>query len=47
MRQIPDAYKKVPMMFRAQVDGRCQLQRLLKGKEPDAVRWADEWIARV
>jgi len=47
MKQIPDAYKKVPMMFRAQVDGRCQLQRLLKGKEPDAVRWADEWVARV
>jgi CRISPR-associated protein Cmr6 len=47
MKQIPDAYKKVPMMFRAQVDGRCQIQRLAKGKESDAVRWADEWVARV
>jgi CRISPR-associated protein Cmr6 len=47
MKQIPDGYKKVPMMFRAQVDGRCQIQRLVKGKESDAVRWADEWVARV
>lgn len=47
MRLIPDASGKVPMMFRAQVNGRCQMQRLVKGKEPDAVRWADEWTARV
>uniref|UniRef100_B8HYU5 RAMP superfamily protein n=1 Tax=Cyanothece sp. (strain PCC 7425 / ATCC 29141) TaxID=395961 RepID=B8HYU5_CYAP4 len=47
MRAIPDAHKKVPMMFRAQVNERCQIQRLVKGEEPDAVRWADEWTSRV
>ena len=46
MKPIPDAYKKVPMMFRAQVNGRCQIQRL-KGKESDAIRWSDEWISCV
>lgn len=36
------------MMFRAQVSGRCQVQRLIpKKREPqDANRWADEWTAR-
>ncbi|UBF24362.1 RAMP superfamily protein [Kovacikia minuta CCNUW1] len=43
MTVIPDAAKKVPLMFRAQTSGRCQLQRLVKGQEPDAVLWADEW----
>ena len=47
MKLIPDASRKVPMMFRAQVNGRCQIQRLVKGEEPDAVRWANEWTARV
>lgn len=47
MRAIPDAHEKVPMMFRAQVNGRFQIQRLEKGMEPDAVRWADEWTSRV
>ncbi|OUC16408.1 MAG: RAMP superfamily protein [Alkalinema sp. CACIAM 70d] len=47
MRAIPDAHQKVPMMFRAQVNGRCQIQRLVKGEEPDAVRWTDEWTSRV
>ncbi|WP_068820205.1 hypothetical protein [Phormidesmis priestleyi] len=47
MTVIPDPHKKVPMMFRAQVNGRCQLQRLTKGEEPDAVRWADEWVDKV
>lgn len=32
----------VPMMFRAQVRGRCQLH-YPAGDPPDAVRWADEW----
>lgn len=32
------------MMFRAQVDGRCQLQRLVRDQEPDVVRWTDEWV---
>ena len=43
MSVIPDAAKKVPLMFRAQTNGRCQLQRLIKGQESDAVLWADEW----
>lgn len=47
MRPIPDAHQKVPMMFRAQVNGRCQIQRLVKDEESDAVRWADEWTSRV
>lgn len=47
MKVIPDGYKKVPMMFRAQVNGRFQIQRLAKGEESDAVRWADEWTLRV
>jgi CRISPR-associated protein Cmr6 len=45
MPQLTDAANKVPMMFRAQVNGRCQLQRLIpRADEQDAERWADEWI---
>jgi CRISPR-associated protein Cmr6 len=44
MTLVPDAASKVPLMFRAQINGRCQLQRLIKGEEPDAQRWADEWV---
>lgn len=44
MMTIPDVSQKVPMMFRAQINGRCQLQRLIKDKEPDAQRWVNEWI---
>ena len=40
---ISDAAKKVPMMFRAQVNGRCQLQRLIRDEEPHALRWVNEW----
>jgi CRISPR-associated protein Cmr6 len=47
MTIIPDPHNHVPMMFQAQVEGRCQLQRLVKGEEPDAVRWADEWVDRI
>lgn len=55
---IPDAYKKVPMMFRAQVGDRCQLQFIKKEEKrrdnaennhnakPDIQRWAEEWIER-
>lgn len=43
---MSDTYKKVPMIFRAQVDGRCQLQRLVRDQEPDVVRWTDEWTER-
>lgn len=41
---VPDAAKKVPLMFRAQISGRCQLQRLIPNQEPDALLWADEWV---
>lgn len=48
MKAIPDAYKKVPMMFRAQVRGRSQLQYLdpekrKAGEKQDVERWTDEW----
>ncbi|MBL1200252.1 MAG: hypothetical protein FWK04_14435 [Nostoc sp. GBBB01] len=34
----------VPMMFRAQVQGRCQLHRVEKSKQrQDAEKWVDEW----
>ncbi|NEP20075.1 MAG: RAMP superfamily protein [Leptolyngbya sp. SIO4C1] len=51
MATIPDSYKKVPMMFRAQVNGRCQLQRIQDlrysdADEQDAERWVDEWIIK-
>ncbi|NJM98589.1 MAG: RAMP superfamily protein [Phormidesmis sp. RL_2_1] len=43
---IPDAAKKVPMMYRAQVEGRSQLQRLVpQAEKQDAMRWAEEWIS--
>lgn len=41
---IPNISQKVPLMFRAQINGRCQLQRLIKDQESDAQRWVDEWI---
>lgn len=44
---IPDPAKKVPMMFRAQIGGRCQIQRLVpKIPEQDATRWASEWVEK-
>ncbi len=34
----------VPMMFRAQIEGRCQIQRLIpKQHRQDADDWVDEW----
>ena len=49
MKVIPNAHKKVPMMFRAQVRGRSQLQYLdpakrQAGEQQDVELWADEWI---
>ena len=49
MKVIPNAHKKVPMMFRAQVRGRSQLQYLdpekkKAGEEQDVELWTDEWI---
>ena len=54
MTNIPDAYKKVPMMFQAQTAGRCQLQRLdpdrratndSNRKLQDAELWCEEWTS--
>jgi CRISPR-associated protein Cmr6 len=50
MSNIPDAYKKVPMMFQAQTNGRCQLQRLVPerkkdGDLQDAEIWCEEWTS--
>lgn len=49
MKPIPDAYKKVPMMFRSQLPGRSQLQYLDPGKKKDGdlqdiELWVDEWL---
>jgi CRISPR-associated protein Cmr6 len=48
MIQANSAAKNVPMMFRAQVEGRCQLQRIdtnRKGYEKQDVQiWTDQWI---
>ena len=47
MTVIPDPAKKVPMMFRAQIGGRCQIQRLVPGaQEQHATRWASEWVEK-
>ena len=46
MTKIPDIAQKVPMMFRAQTAGRCQLQRITRDDESDVERWTDEWIDR-
>ena len=40
---VPEASKKVPFMYRAQVGGRCQLQY---AADSDANAWADEWTAQ-
>jgi len=37
---------QIPMMFRAQVEGRCQIQRLPQAQQ-DSTRWVDEWIKGV
>lgn len=36
---------RIPLMFRAQIEGRCQIQRVIP-REPrqQAYDWADEWI---
>jgi len=47
MPNIPDAAKKVPMMFRAQTAGRSQLQRVQRNvPQQDAELWASEWIEK-
>lgn len=51
MKSIPDAHKKVPMMFRAQVSGRSQLHyidsnRKRAGEKQDVQFWAEQWIEK-
>lgn len=47
MTRSPYSSDSIPMMFRAQIDDRCQLQRLNPdADEQDAERWADEWVER-
>jgi CRISPR-associated protein Cmr6 len=45
---IVDAEDKVPMMFRAQVYGRCQVhyanKEKMTGVKLDCYRWAEEWV---
>lgn len=45
MKPIPNAYKKVPMMFRAQIQGRSQLHYIDPHKEKQDVQyWAEDTI---
>lgn len=38
----------IPMMFRAQIEGRCQVQRLIsENRRQDADEWVDEWVEGV
>lgn len=46
MTIIPEISRKVPMMFRAQINGRCQLQRITRDEESHAQRWVDEWTEK-
>ena len=43
MMKLKQAYQKVPMMYRAQIGGRSQLQFISK---PDIQRWVSEWTER-
>lgn len=51
MPTITDAYKKVPLMFQAQTNGRCQLQRIdsdrtKNGQKQDVEIWTEQWIEK-
>jgi CRISPR-associated protein Cmr6 len=37
-------FRNVPLMFRAQIGGRCQLQFIPGNQVPDSVPWVDEWV---
>jgi len=45
-QRITDIHKKVPLMFQAQINGRCQLNYLVQNREPDSLRWVNEWTER-
>ncbi|AFZ47057.1 hypothetical protein Cyast_1088 [Cyanobacterium stanieri PCC 7202] len=41
-------YNNVPLMFRSQLPGRCQIQRLVpRANVQDAESWADEWVDKL
>jgi CRISPR-associated protein Cmr6 len=45
---MSDITQKIPMMYRAQIAGRCQLQRIVKEvSEQDCERWTSEWLKMV
>ncbi len=47
MVNIQNIHRKVPMMFRAQTRGRCQLNYLPGNNvQPDVIHWAEQWIER-
>lgn len=51
MPTIPDAYKKVPMMFQAQTKGRCQLNYIADLRREDRNKqhvqlWTEQWIEK-
>lgn len=47
MVNIPNPHKKVPMMFQAQIGGRCQLNYIDKNADQsDIERWTSEWLER-
>ena len=48
---IPDAYKKVPLMFQAQTKGRCQLNFIADLRKEDRKKqhvqlWTEEWVEK-
>jgi len=47
MPNIPQIADKVPLMFRSQIPGRCQLQRITKEPPQDSQRWASEWTDKI
>jgi CRISPR-associated protein Cmr6 len=49
MMPIDNAARLVPMMFRAQIENRCQLQRIptQRGIQADILPWAQEWTQEV
>ncbi|WP_013334239.1 hypothetical protein [Gloeothece verrucosa] len=39
---------QIPLMFRAQIEGRCQIQRLIPKQETqEAYHWVDQWVEGV
>ncbi|WP_107667973.1 RAMP superfamily protein [Cyanothece sp. BG0011] len=44
--KLSQAYQKVPLMYRAQIDERSQLQYINKNQKHDIKRWVSEWTER-